>query len=44
MDFCAQPARFSPWAKSGGWKKIFEILAVDSNKEYRLCCAESMIE
>jgi transposase len=26
--------RFSRWAKSGIWKKIFEILAADADNEY----------
>jgi transposase len=26
--------RFSRWAKSGAWKKIFEMLAADADNEY----------
>src|SRR5260370_36852538 len=26
--------RFSPWAKSGVWKKLFEMLASDAGNEY----------
>jgi transposase len=28
--------RFSRWAKSGVWKKIFEILAADADNEYAM--------
>jgi transposase len=28
--------RFSRWAKSGAWKKIFEMLAADADNEYAM--------
>jgi transposase len=28
--------RFSRWAKSGVWKKVFEILAADADNEYAM--------
>ena len=28
--------RFSRWAKSGVWKKVFEILAADADSEYAM--------
>ena len=35
-DFRVVHTRFSRWAKSGVWEKLFKRLAVDADKEYAL--------
>ena len=33
-DFRAVHTRFSRWARSGVWQKVFEVLAADPDNEY----------
>ena len=35
-DYRVIHTRFSRWAKSGVWQKVFEILAVDADNEYAM--------
>jgi hypothetical protein len=35
--------RFSRWAKSGVWKKVFEMLAADADNEYAMIAPPATI-
>ena len=35
-DFRVVHTRFSRWAKTGGWQRVFEVLSHDSDNEYAM--------